>query len=321
MPPRLRLIAGLALITFGAMLLGWSIVAALNPTAHYEIAFTSPTPEALKEIDGFGLKAASVERVEIRAPDEKRPVAEGFVARDAASRPTPLVWRSNVTEPIFFADISASDFGKVLAAIREHAPQDAVVLAWWDLSRAIRLVSGRDAPLDDARATGLQIPAAWRNTSAQEAARWGAGVDAATTQKFAHFVDALLMDEVNGADALRTLAGGKPAFVALHISDLWKIAAARPEKIAVAWKDFPSATVDHGLIKSAQQWLRDEKIDGAFAVEPTGAATRLHYLPRKTDGDRLIVRLLPFSISLSEPPKRLSLVWQHKGWWVWRLNN
>lgn len=316
----MRLVIGLTLIAFGIMLLGWSLYATLNPVAYFELRQMAAPAEAAKEAESLAVTGAALERFEVSASGETRAVAEGLVARGADNRLTPLVWRNNVTEPVFFTDIAASDIGKVLASIREHVAEDAVILSWWDLSRTIRLATGRTAPLDDARARGLQIPADWKNTSAQEIARWGAGVDAATTQRFGEFIDALLMNEGKGADALKALAGGKPAFVALHISDVWKIAAAQPEKISVAYKDFPSATVDHGLIKSAQQWLRDEKIEGPFAVEPTGSATRLHHLPRKSDGDALIVRLLPFSSSLPEPPKRLSLVWQHKGWWVWRLN-
>ena len=53
------------------------------------------------------------------------------------------------------------------------------------------------------------------------------------------------------------------------------------------------------------------------AVEP-GAAVRADV---SRDGDRLIARLLPFSTSLPSPLTRFSLVYQHKGWWIYRLND
>lgn len=318
MNPRIRLIAGVALIAFGAALLGWAIYAGLNRTAPFEARLAPISAEAMKDVEGFGLKADRLQRIEISAQDERRPLAAGAVARDDAGRLTPLVWRNQVTEPIFFADVSAADAQKVLAAIREHIPQDAVVLAWWDLSRAIRLVAGRAAPLDDAKARGLLVPAAW--DSAQERARWGAGADVASSETFDRFIDALLLtDEKQAAEKLKELAGGKPAYVAVHISDLWKAAAARPERLAVAYKDFASAGVSHGLIKSAQQWLRENRIEGGYAVEPMGGATRLHYFPRKSDGDTLIARLLPFSTSNPARLEALQLVYQHKGWWIYKL--
>ncbi|MGD9542865.1 MAG: hydroxylamine oxidation protein HaoB [Methylocystis sp.] len=322
MTPRIRLIAGVTLLVFGFALLGWAIYAGLNPTAPFETRLATISADAAKETEVFGLQADRLQQIAISAKDERRPIADGVVARDGAGRLTPLVWRNQVTEPILFADVSASDAAKVLAAIREHTPQDAVVLAWWDLSRAIRLVAGRAAPLDDSQARGLLLPAAWSAAAAPERARWGAGVSAGSVDVFTRFIDALLdSDETRASQALKTLADGKPAYVAVRISDVWRLAAVRPQKLSIAYKDFAATGVSHGLIKSAQQWLRDQKIEGGFAVEPIGGATRLHYFERKSDGDRLIARLLPFSTSLPSPLTRLSLVYQHKGWWIYRLND
>jgi hydroxylamine oxidation protein HaoB len=321
MTPRIRLVAGVALILFGFALLGWAIYAGLNSAAPFETRLASITPEAAKEVAGFGLKADRLQKIEVSAKDERKPVADGVIASGEGGRLTPLVWRNQVTEPILFSDVSADDAAKVLAAIREHTPQDAVVLAWWDFSRAIRLIAERAAPLDDAQARGLLVPAAWSAAAAPERARWGAGAPASSVDVFTRFIDALLeSDEARASDALKKLADGKPAYVAVRISDVWRLAAVRPQKLSIAYKDFAATGVSHGLIKSAQQWLRDEKIEGGYAVEPTGGATRLHYFQRKSDGDRLIARLLPFSTSLPLPLTRLSLVYQHKGWWIYRLN-
>ncbi|MFO1124308.1 MAG: hydroxylamine oxidation protein HaoB [Methylocystis sp.] len=322
MTSRIRLIAGVALLVFGFALLGWAIYAGLNPTVPFDRQLTPISPEAAKEVESFGLSADRLQQIEVSAKNERRPLAAGIIARDESGRQTPLVWRNEVTQPIFFSDASASDLSKVLAAIHEHVPQDAVVLAWWDLSRAIRLVAGRVAPLDDAEARGLLMPPAWSAAAASERARWGAGAPVASVDTFTRFIDALLdSDEPRASESLKTLADGKPAYVAVRMSDVWRLAAARPQELSIAYKDFAATGVSHGLIKSAQQWLRDEKIDGGFAVEPFGGATRLHYFERKSDGDRLIARLLPFSTSLPSQPTRLSLVYQHKGWWIWRLNN
>jgi hydroxylamine oxidation protein HaoB len=322
MNPRIQLIAGVALIVFGFALLGWAIYAGLNPTAPFEARLAPISAEAVKELEGFGLGADRLRQIEVSAKDERRPLAAGVVARDDEGRLTPLTWRNQATEPILFSDVSASDATKVLAAIREHIPQDAVVLAWWDLSRAIRLVAGRAAPLDDAQARGLLLPGAAATAATAERARWGAGAPASSVDSITRFTDALLdSDEARASEALKKLAGGKPAYVAVRISDVWRLAAARPQKLSIAYKDFASTGFSHGLIKSAQQWLRDEKTEGGFAVEPIGGATRLHYFQRKSDGETLIARLLPFSTSLPSPLTRLSLVYQHKGWWIYRLND
>ena len=312
-----RTILGAALLAIGVMLVGLSAYSTLRPVSHYAATLSQAPPELAREAEGFGIKTDLLQQMVVTTSTEKRPVATGLVARDRDGRLVPLLWRNAVTEPIFFPDTTAADMSKVLTAIREHAPQDAVVLAWWDLSRAIRFVAERDAPLDDGAARGLQIPQSWTEARDIERARWGAGAQSA--QNFGEFIDAMLSDESRGADRLKALAGGKTAYVAAHISDVWKSAAVRPERLSIAYKDFPSSGVSHGLIKSAQQWMRENHVDGAFAVEPMLGATRLHYFQRKSDADLLIAKLLPFSTSNPMRLERFELVYQHKGWWIYRL--
>ncbi|KAF2990086.1 hydroxylamine oxidation protein HaoB [Methylocystis sp. MJC1] len=314
----MKTIVGVGLIAIGFALLGWAGYSSLRPASHYTLTIAAAPQDAAKEVASLGLAPDSLQRIEISVSQERRPIAAGLVAREG-ERLTPLVWRNEVTEPILFSDVSTADITKVLAAIRDHASEDAVVLAWWDLSRAIRLAAKRNAPLDDARASGLLIPAAWSDAQGIEQARWGAGASPKSSEIFDRFIDALLSDEKRGADILSEIAAGKPAYVAVHISDVWKAAAARPERLSIAYKDFPSSGVSHGVIKSATQWMREQKIDGGFAVEPIGGATRLHYFTRKGDSDALIAKLLPFSTSNPAQLERLELVYQHKGWWIYRL--
>ncbi|WP_457797000.1 hydroxylamine oxidation protein HaoB [Methylocystis sp. S23] len=309
---------GAALIAAGFALLGWAAYSALTPVSHYTLTIAAARPDDAKEIAGLGLPPDVLRRIEIKSPEERRPVATGLVAKDGA-RLAPLVWRNEVTESILFSDVSAADMTKVLTAIRDHVAEDAVILAWWDLSRAIRVAAKRDAPLDDSHAAGLLIPAAWTEAAEAERARWGAGAQAPSHESFGQFIDALVSDEKQGAEALARLAAGKPAYVAVHISDVWKAAAARPERLSIGYKDFPSSGVSHGVIKSATQWMREQKIEGGFAAEPIGGAMRLHYFTRKRDGDALIAKLLPFSTSNPAELEKFELVYQLKGWWVYRL--
>ncbi len=117
-----------------------------------------------------------------------------FPGCSAVMTATPLGWRNAVTEPVFFADIDPADTAKVLAAIREHAPTEAVVFAWWDMSCRIRALAGRQAPLDDPLARGLLTPSAWTvNVAAineNQRAYWGAGVPSGEGEAFAKFIDA-----------------------------------------------------------------------------------------------------------------------------------
>lgn len=312
----MRRLVGAGLLALGLALLGWAGYSALRPASHYALTI-SPAPE--DEAKAFaGLSPGRLSLVEIKSPEERRPIASGLVASDGA-RLTPLLWRNEVTEPILFWDVSASDMAKVLSAIHEHVEEGAAILAWWDLSRAIRVAAKRDAPLDDNEASGLLVPSAWTEAEGVERKRWGAGATPASHESFARFVDALVSDEKQGAALLAKLAGGKPAYVVAHISDVWKAAAARPERLSIGYKDFPAPGVSHGVIKAATQWMREQKIEGAYAAEPMGGALRLHYFARKGDSETLIAKLLPFSTSNPAQLEKFDLVYQHKGWWVYRL--
>ena len=315
----MKRVAGIGLMAIGLTLLGWAGWSTLRVAPSYTLALAPAMANAQRESAAFKLTPDVIlESVEVATPDEHRPVATGLVAREG-ERLTPLMWRNAVTEPIFFADSSAADLATALAAIRDHANPDDIVLAWWDLSRAIRLVAKRDAPLDDPGARGLLFPASWADAPARERTRWGAGAGAQTGETFSGFIDALTLPEKDGAARLAKLANGRTCYVAVHISDVWKMAAAAPSKLSMAYKDFPSSGVSHGVIKLAKQWMQENNIDGGFAAEPMGGAMRLHYFQRRGDSDALIAKLLPFSTSNPAQLEHFELVYQLKGYWIYRL--
>lgn len=318
----------IALTAIGAIMIGLAVNSALLPAElPYEKTIVDALPEAYKTMAlPVSDPVLPVKKLEWRVPGVREAVAAAFVATDADGRNVPLDWRNNVTEPVFSADLTMTEVSKVLAAIREHVPSDAVVLSWWDLSRKIRFIAQRQAPLDDPQARGLIMPAAWRSVSglvdASEIAFWSKGVPKADGEKFTSFIDALLLDESKGADALRALApaAGKDVYVAVHLSDVWKAAATRPDRIEIAYKDFPGAGQSHGVMKAAREWINEQKITGGYAIEPIGNAVRLHYFGSKTSSDLLIAKMLPFSTSNPMQLTRLQLVYQHRGFWVYKLN-
>jgi hydroxylamine oxidation protein HaoB len=320
-----RMLEPACLFVAGFAMLGWAGWSNQRSSPlPYEQVTAPASSTSLADFSAGSLDRAKPERIEIRAPEAaKGPIATGVVIRDPAGRPTPLDWRNATTEPIFFADTDPADTAKVLAAIREHAPPEAVILAWWDMSRRIRILAGRQAPLDDPLARGLLTPSAWTaDVSAineSQRAYWGAGVPRPEGEVFAKFVDALLMDDARGVAALAEIAGGKEVFVAVRLSDIWKAAAVRPDLLSISYRDFPGGGDAHRVMKAAREWMQDNAIEGSFAVETMGAATRLHYLPRKADAARLLTRMLPFSTSNPLKLERLQLVYQHKGFWIYRL--
>jgi len=304
--------------------MAWAVIGPSRlASVPYELTFSAASSDAPPEVLGFGVDAAKLERLEIRAPGVNNPIATALVMRDLDGRLVPLTWLNAVTDPVFFSDMSAAEAFKVLTAIKEHVPSEAVILSWWDLSRRIRTIVQRQAPLDDPFARGLLTPSAWSSkedvVQKRQTNLWGVGVPAEDGAVFTKFVDALLLDEDRGMEALAQIAGGKQAYIAVQLSDIWKAAAVHPDLISIGYRDFPKANGSHGVINAVHQWIEEQKIEGGYAIEPIGSAVRLHYLRRKPDSQLLLTRLLPFSTSNPLRLNRLRLVYQYKGCWIYEL--
>jgi hydroxylamine oxidation protein HaoB len=312
------------LIVAGIAILAWAAASAWQPPPlPYELHRSRAAPGALPEFSGLDVDTGKLERLDLSAPGRQSPIVTATVTHDREGRLVALSWSNAVAEPVLFPDINAAEASKILTAIKEHVPSEAIILSWWDFSRRIRSIAQRQAPLDDPLARGLLMPSAWeaKKDLVTESQRtlWGAGVPAGDGTVFAKFVDALLSEEQRGVDALAELAGGKPAYIAVHLSDIWKAAAVRPELISIAYRDFPAVSEQHGVIRAVREWIQEQKIEGGYAVEPIGNAIRVHYLPRKAESTLLLTRLLPFSTSNPLDLNRLRLVYQYRGYWIYEL--
>lgn len=314
----MKKIIAVLLIILGAMLLGWSVWSVFNHPTQYKINILKPSEEIIRITEKLKLPAASLHEIKIYSSTSRNKLAIGVVLKND-SEITPIYWHNEVTVPFLFHEISPDDLSIVLEAIRAHVPDKALILSWWDLSRAIRLISKKSAPLDDQLARGLFIPDSLSNKLVEEANRWGATTPKYLSDMFTIFIDALTSKEPEAFTLLNNITHGQPAYIVVHISDVWKIANIQSDKMSMGFKDFPSAGLSHGVIKSAIEWMRVNKIEGGYAAEPIGGAIRVHYFINKSDSERLIAQLLPFSTSILGNLKNFKLVYQFKGYWIYEI--
>lgn len=311
------------LIALGVAGLTFALLPVTPPEMPYATTLTATSAGEMKGTESPPQDVGKIDKLEISVPGSHKPVVQALIARETDGRVVALNWQNNVTEPILAADLTTAEVDKVMKAIHDHVPADGVVLSWWDHSRKIRLVSQRNAPLDDPLARGLLVPASWSAQrpviESRERAYWGAAVPESDGATFSAFIDALLEDEKKGTEALAALAPGKTAYVVVHLSDIWKLAMERPESLAIAFKDFPGSAT-HGVMRTASRWLREQNLDGSYAVEPIGNAVRVHYLTKPADANRLIARMLPFTSSNPTQLNELQLVYQHRGFWIYKLD-
>ena len=60
---------------------------------------------------------------------------------------------------------------------------------------------------------------------------------------------------------LRQLAGSREAYIVVHPSDLYKLGLMRPDRMDIAFKDFPLTGNVHGLAGQVKAWMKENGYD------------------------------------------------------------
>jgi len=168
------------------------------------------------------------------------------------------------------------------------------------------------------------MPSLWRARSEAiekyEREFWRAPASVEESQKFQRFADALAADPKEGAAMLRELTGGREAYVAVHLSDLYKLGLMRPDRLSVAYKDFPLQGGDvHGLSGMVKRWLVDNNHTAYTVHGLSENLVRAYFLADAKTGNTLLAQMLPFTISNPLEFQALQLVYQQGGYWVYKI--
>lgn len=193
-------------------------------------------------------------------------------------------------------------------AIRRHTPEEALVLAWWDNVQRLRLFTGRGG------VAALPDPAAF--ATAAEGAVWRELAGGASQNGA---LKALADWYTQPADAaVRAIAArfgrGAPVLLVATTDDL-----ARAMEIGrLGGRTVPVEAVEmsfsgdvHGGVARIRQWATEPPGTGSYLVQPLGGGRlRAWRITAKAAEEWLLIRLLPFTTSLSRPVDALPLVYQ-----------
>lgn len=309
----------------GVLLLGWTGWSALRPVpAPYSYRLVAEGASGDFPQLGLSRSDLALAKYEVRAEGVDSPVAVAHVAARAGAAPVLLDWRNEGAEPVLRLGAGGPEVATLAAAVAEHAPADAVVLAWWDTSRQLRLLAGANVLFDDNLASPLLLPAPWRAArvaiEALERDFWKVPPAQDATRRFDALVDALVADVPTGLARLRELAGPGRAFVVIHVSDVYRVGALRPERLGVGYKDFRWSAQSHGTINSVKSWLR-EKGYSSYTVERRGDdIARVYFLTNAASERTLVAQLLPFTTSAPVALEAPQVVYQQGGYWVYQLS-
>jgi hydroxylamine oxidation protein HaoB len=316
---------GLLLVTGGLLLLGWIAYSAWNPGPapyRYQLVEEGGADKFAK----LGLESwtdLNIGKYELRVEGVDQPVAVAHVARRGDAAPVMLGWENRSDEPAIFLDTRTSELAALAKAIGKHAPKDAVVLAWWDISRQLRLLSGSETAFASHLGEPFIAPSAWRTRGGPigkyEREFWNASANGEEQQKLQRLADALTGEVEAGVAALRELAGGCEAYVAVHVSDLFKLGLMRPDRLGVAYKDFPVKGDLHGPIGFVKQWMHNNKYAAYALHELADDQVRVFFLTDAKSGNTLLAQMLPLTTSRPAELQALQLVYRHGGYWVYKI--
>lgn len=297
------LAAGAAALLAGAAL--WS--ASPDPAPPYRYVLdAAPSGEPAPALQPILERGIALERGRVVARDGGDAAAEFVLARSDAG-PVLLDWHARVDEPFLTLLPQPGELVDVADAIRRHLPSHGVVLAWWDVSRALHLLADLPVIFDRHLGEPLIVPAKWRSAreslialdrgffAAGAAAAAGPGEPATVErERFHRFVEALLSKEDAGIAGLRELAAGRPAVVVLHVRDALLLGAIDPARIGVAFRDLPGMGPSHEAIRNVRRWMSENSFEAYTVLHREGRPLRAVALTDEASGRTLAARLLPF---------------------------
>jgi hydroxylamine oxidation protein HaoB len=265
----------------------------------------------------------SISKFEVRVDSVDKPLAVAYRATRAGSAPVLLHWENQFPEPITSMGGMLSETTSVSSAVAQHVPKDAVILAWWDISRQIGLLSDRTTLFTSHLGRPVIAPSYWKGRldaiERYEREFWGAQASAEESRQFDRFVEALIAYPNEGASILRELAGSREAYIVVHVSDIYKLGLLRPERIDVAFKDFPLTGNVHGLSGQVKAWMVNNNYSTYTLQSLNEKEVRAYFLRESEGSNILLAKMLPFSSWRPMDLDVLQLIHKEGGYWVYRI--
>jgi hydroxylamine oxidation protein HaoB len=316
---------GILLVTGGILLLAWFAWLWFNPgPAPYRYQLVEEG--GVDKFGKLGLEAwpdLTIAKYDVFAEDIDKPLASGHTARRGQTPPVLIDWENHTSELIASVDGKLSELTALATAINKYAAKDALILGWWDTSRQIKLLAERDTLFNSHVGEPLIVPTPWRTRAdtirKYEDEFWGARPGEEERRKFQRFTDALLAEPEQGAAILRELAGGREAYIALHVTDLYKLGLMRPDQFDITYKNFPMEGNMHGLIGYLKNWMQENNFTTYTLQSLSDKMVRGYFLRSDKNSNSLIAQMLPFTNSAPLDLKPVQLIYQQGGYWVYQI--
>ena len=314
-------------MTGGLLLLGWFTYLWFAPIpAPYQYQLISEGGS--KQFPQMDLEAwpdLKLSQYKVQAEGVDKPIAEFIAARRNDGPPVLAYWKNSTSEILYNLDRKPSELSALAAVISKHAPQDALIISWWDTSRQINLLTGHDTLFTSHLNEPLMIPVAWLEQSkaimAYENQFWKNKAGPQEQEQFKRFTQALTATAEEGVAQLRELIGSsREAYLIVHVTDLYKLGLMYPDKIGVAYQNFPLSGNMHGMINHMKVQLKENDFDTYTLQSISDQEIRVFFLSDEASSQTLLAKMLPF-VDKKAPLEleAAQLIYQQGGYWVYKL--
>ena len=265
----------------------------------------------------------TISKYEVRVPSLEKPIAIAYQTKDRAGAPLLLSWENLVSEPIGTLSANFSEVVALAADITKHVPKEATILGWWDTSRQLKLLAERETFFTSHIGQPPIVPSYWKDRSASmreyEREFWGQPGAADEQRQFEMFADALSSEASEGTKMLRELVGEREAYIVVHAADLYKLAVMRPDRIDLAFKDFPLTGNVHGLAGQVKGWMKENGYNTYTLQSLSEKSVRAYFLNESKYGKILLSHMLPLMNSTPVDFEALQVVHKQGGFWVFKI--
>ena len=317
---------GILLVTGGLVLLGWFAYVWFEPVSapyqYHEESTGSPQDYPELELDAW--PELEISRYDVIVPDAEKPVAQATVARRNGSAPVLIKWRNSSGEALHTLDWKSSELSALATAINQYAEKDALIVAWWDISRQINLLTGHNTLFSSHLNEPLIIPQHWQDRisaiDTYEQSFWQSNPSRQELEQFEQFSLALTAEPQAGVAQLRDLVGEREAYIVIHITDLYKLGLMYPERIGVAYQNFPLTGNIHGMINHMKVQLKENDFSTYTLQSITDTEIRAYFLSDEQSSETLLAKMLPFTDQESPTELEvLQLLYQKGGYWLYKI--
>lgn len=313
-------------MTGGLLLLGWFAYLWFAPSpAPYQYHLIAEGEGKLAQMNLEAWPQLKLSQYEMQVAGVDKPVAEFIVARRNDGPPVLTYWKNSSHEILYNLNRKPSELSALASVIDKHAPKDALILSWWDTSRQIKLLTGRDTLFTSHLNEPLMIPVAWLEQSkairAYENQFWESKADSQEEEQFKRFSQALTAPAEEGVAQLRKLIGSdREAYLIVHVTDLYKLGLMYPDKIGVAYQNFPLTGNMHGMINHMKVQLKENNFDTYTLQSISDEEIRVFFLSDAASSQTLLARMLPL-VDKKAPVEleAAQLIYQQGGYWVYKI--